>query len=69
MKSYILMNKQDYLDDPELLLDLFEERSAIMEYDGRLPRELAEDRAALCFGFHNKDELLNWIKDQKEGSK
>jgi hypothetical protein len=38
-------------DDPDadeaLLLDLAEERAAIMEYDGGLPREKAE---ALAFG-------------------
>ncbi len=63
------MIKPDYMNDPELLLDLFEERAAIIEYDGKLHRQLAEDVAASCFGFNNKDELINWVKDQKEGSK
>ena len=33
---------------PEALIELWEERAAIMEYEGRLTREEAEWQAFLC---------------------
>ena len=57
---------EDFIDDPELLLELFEERAAIMEYEGGMPREQAEMLAAKCYGFESKHRLYNWVEDLLE---
>ena len=57
---------QEELYDADLLLDLFEERAAIIQYDGGFPRDVAEMLAAQVYGFESKYKLLNWVKDLKE---
>jgi len=52
--------------DWQLLDELFEERAAIMEYDGGLNRYEAEQRAAQCYGFKNKAELKATVQKGKQ---
>jgi len=61
------MIKQDYMNDPELLSDLFEERAAILEYDACYPRYTAEQLAAQQMGYKNKAELKRHIQKLKAG--
>jgi hypothetical protein len=42
------------------LIDAVEERAAIMEYDGRLSRQQAQDKAAQANGFDNYNHYLQW---------
>lgn len=44
-------------------IDAFEERAAIAEYDGGLPRSEAEDLAALAQGFPNAGAYWQWLAD------
>ena len=44
-------------------IDVFEERAAIMEYDGGLSRSIAEDRAAQEQGFRDADHLREVLAD------
>jgi len=63
------MNPEEYINDADLLLDMFEERAAIMEYEARYPRTKAEQLAAECYGFDSKWQLLEWVKSLKESSR
>lgn len=56
---------EDYMTDWELLEDLFEERAAIIEYEGGYERYVAENLAAQCYGFANKSELKLHIQRLK----
>ncbi len=46
-------------------IDAFEERAAILEYDGRMSRKQAEDAAAQAQGFrdaeHYREVLVNYV--------
>ena len=44
-------------------IDAFEERAAIMEYEGGLVRKQAEDRAAQAQGFRNADHYWQTLAD------
>lgn len=44
-------------------IDAFEERAAIMEYDGGLSRSEAENRAAQAQGFRNADHYWQVLAD------
>ena len=44
-------------------IEAFEERSAITEYEGGLPRPAAEDLAAQAQGFHSGDHYWQWLTD------
>lgn len=44
------------------LHDLIEERAAIMEHVGRLPRAEAEDKAARLYGFQSWADYLKTIE-------
>lgn len=44
-------------------IDAFEERAAIAEHDGGLPRSEAEDLAARAQGFLNADAYWQWLAD------
>ena len=44
-------------------IDAFEERAAIMEYDGGLTRAEAEDRAAQAQGFRNATHYRQVLAD------
>ena len=44
-------------------IDAFEERAAIMEYDGGLSRSEAENRAAQAQGFRNADHYWQILAD------
>ena len=52
-------------------IDAFEERAAILEYDGGLPRAVAEDRAAQAQGFrdaaHYRQVLVDYVLTGKLG--
>jgi len=52
-------------------IEAFEERAAIMEYDGGLPRALAQDRAAQAQGFrdaaHYWQMLADYVVNKKLG--
>ena len=41
----------------------FEERAAIVEYDGGLSRSRAEDVAARAQGFRDADHYWQWLAD------
>jgi hypothetical protein len=56
---------EDIYDDYQLLDDLFEERAAILEYDGGLSRYQAEQKAAQVYGFKNKDDLKQRVQKLK----
>jgi hypothetical protein len=51
--------------DWELLEELFEERAAIIEYDGGKPRYEAEQLAAQFLGFENKANLKVYVQQLK----
>jgi len=44
-------------------IDAFEERAAIIQYDGGLPRKQAEDLAAQGQGFPNADAYWQWLAE------
>jgi hypothetical protein len=44
-------------------IDAFEERAAIMQYDGGLSRAKAEDRAAQAQGFRDADHFWQVLAD------
>jgi hypothetical protein len=44
-------------------IDAFEERAAIMQYDGGLTRAKAEDRAAQAQGFRDADHYWQVLAD------
>lgn len=44
-------------------IDAFEERAAIMQYDGGLSRAKAEDRAAQAQGFRDADHYWQVLAD------
>jgi hypothetical protein len=44
-------------------IDAFEERAAIAEYDGGLPRSEAEELAARAQGFRNAEAYWQWLAD------
>lgn len=44
-------------------IDAFEERTAIMQYDGGLSRSKAEDEAAKAQGFRNADHYWQVLAD------
>ncbi|MFZ7090824.1 hypothetical protein [Primorskyibacter sp. 2E233] len=50
-------------DGPIPDIDAFEERAAIIEYDGKLPRKKAEDLAAQAQGFRNAEHYWQWLAD------
>lgn len=56
------------LYDADLIMDLYEERAAIIQYDGGFPREEAEHMAAVALGFDSKNKLLTWVKDIRKGN-
>jgi hypothetical protein len=49
----------------ELLEDLFEERAAIIEYDGGFSTYEAEQMAAQALGFDNKFDFKSHIQELK----
>ena len=61
------LNKEE-LYDADLIMDLYEERAAIIQYDGGYPRELAAHMAATALGFQSKGKLLTWVKDLRKGN-
>ncbi|WP_175549211.1 hypothetical protein [Litoreibacter ascidiaceicola] len=44
-------------------IDAFEERAAIVEFEGGLSRERAEDLAARAQGFRGADHYWQWLAD------
>ena len=44
-------------------IDAFEERAAIIEYDGGLSRKKAEDLAAKAQGFTDADHYWQWLAE------
>ena len=50
--------------DPALVPDIeaFEERVAIMEYEGGVPSEQAKDLAAQAQGFRNQVHYWAWLR-------
>ena len=44
-------------------IEAFEERSAIAEYEGGLPRPAAEELAAQAQGFHSAGHYWQWLAD------
>ena len=50
--------------DPGLIPDIeaFEERVAIMVYDGGIPTYVAMDLAAQAQGFHNQAQYWAWLR-------
>jgi len=60
------MNDDDHLDW-QLIEDLFEERSAILEYDAGYPRYEAEQLSAQQMGYANKAALKLKIQQLKAG--
>jgi hypothetical protein len=50
---------------PHLIPDIeaFEERAAIIEYDGGLPRKQAEDLAAQAQGYRDANHYWQWLAD------
>lgn len=44
-------------------IDAFEERAAVMEYDGGLSRSVAEDRAAQAQGFRDAEHFRQVLAD------
>ena len=44
-------------------IEAFEERAAIAEYDGGLPRSRAEDIAAQAQGFPSAQAYWQWLAD------
>ena len=52
-------------------IDAFEERAAIMQYDGGLSRSMAEDRAAQAQGFrdaaHFREVLAEYVLNRRLG--
>ncbi len=44
-------------------IDAFEERAAIVQYDGGLSRAAAEDQAAQAQGFRNADHYWQVLAD------
>ncbi len=50
-------------------IEAFEERAAIAEHDGGLPRKKAEDVAARGQGFSSRDRYWAWLAEYviKEG--
>ena len=44
-------------------IDAFEERAAIVEYDGGLSRRAAEDVAARAQGFDDADDYWRWLAE------
>lgn len=61
--------EKDIADDWQLLDDLFEERAAIIEYDGQYSRFVAEEMAAQRLGFENKWQLKQHIQKLKANQK
>jgi hypothetical protein len=54
--------------DPALIPDIeaFEERVAIMVYDGGIPSEQAKDLAAQAQGFSNQAHYWAWLRAYAE---
>lgn len=50
-------------------IEAFEERAAIMEYDGGCSRKLAEDRAAQAQGFRDVAHYWQWLADYVVGGR
>ena len=50
--------------DPRLIPDIevFEERVAIMVYEGGIPTHIAMDLAAQAQGFHNQAHYWAWLR-------
>ena len=50
--------------DPSLIPDIeaFEERVAIMVYEGGIPTHIAMDLAAQAQGFHNQAHYWAWLR-------
>ena len=44
-------------------IEAFEERAAIMEYDGGCSRKQADDRAAKAQGFRDVAHYWQWLAD------
>jgi hypothetical protein len=44
-------------------IDAFEERAAIIQYDGGLSRKQAEDLAAQGQGFKDADQYWQWLAE------
>ncbi|WP_170311944.1 hypothetical protein [Sulfitobacter sabulilitoris] len=44
-------------------IEEFEERAAIVQFDGRLTRSEAEDVAAQAQGYTNADRYWQWLAD------
>lgn len=44
-------------------IEAFEERAAIIEFDGGLTRKQAEDLAAQAQGFRDADHYWQWLAD------
>lgn len=51
------------MSDPFPDIEAFEERAAIIEYDGGFPRKAAEDLAAQGQGFRNAAHLRQVLAD------
>lgn len=65
MKKYNI-EVDEVVYDADLLLELWEERAAILEYDSGYTREESEKLAANMYGFESKYRLINWVNDLKE---
>ena len=65
-KGYVKVMKDNF--DWQLLEDLFEERSAILEYDAGYPRYEAEQLSAQQMGYANKADLKSKIQEMKAGT-
>lgn len=61
------LNKTE-LYDADLISDLYEERAAIIQYDGGFEKEIAEQLAAQALGFKTKQHLNSWLRKIKEES-
>jgi len=50
----------------EVLVDQFEERAAIIQYEGGFPKEVAEQLAAEGLGFPDVSFFKQYVSDLKE---
>jgi len=50
-------------------IDAFEERAAIIQYDGGATRKQAEDLAAQAQGFRDAEHYWQWLADYAVGRK
>ena len=50
-------------DSPPPDIEAFEERAAIIEYDGGLTRKQAEDLAAQAQGYRDANHYWQWLAD------